>query len=181
MKDCPEELSQMLRCHPGRSSSCTSSRCPQIVLELVFIEVERDMRLKISWSNPRRAALGLRLSLINFARVASFPGATTILPSARDEELSPLDSRHHCPPRRRLRDCATAPCIAHSRENLIKLTQSPALNAANLSNLLRNKSASGWSAEQHSRQQHEQFPSTCGGPFWDHFGTILGPFCLLSE
>ena len=46
MKDC-QKNSQMLHCHPGRSSCCTSSRCPQIVLELVFIDVEWDMKLHL--------------------------------------------------------------------------------------------------------------------------------------
>ena len=130
----------------------------------------------MSWSNPLRGLLGLRLSFISFARVTSLPLATGEVSNAcRADENSPICARcialadrfssSFCLPQRRLRDCATAPCTAHSKENSTKVTQSPVLNAANLSsNLLR-----GMRPPRDGLQSNilgnkmEQFPSTCGG------------------
>ena len=176
VKDCPKELSDAplssrtdLLLHlfemssncagtylhrGGKGHEAASGKCPTLVaLHLV--------------SGSRSSTL---LVWLHFLLPLGWPPElvvvlTTILPSARDGELSPLDSRHHfCLPRRRLRDCATAPCIAHSRENSIKVTQSPALNAANLSsNLLRGMRPPRGGLQSNILGNNKQFPSTCGG------------------
>ena len=111
----------------GKGREAASAKCPGPTLFALHL---------VSGSRSSTLLVWLQY-LLPLGRPPKLVVLTTILPSARNGELSPLDSRHHSA-------CPGAVCeivrrrLAHSKENSITVTQSLALNAANLSsNLLR--------------------------------------------